>query len=299
MTEFHQITYEDADGIALVRLNRPDSANAFTPIMRRELVGALDRADGDDAVRAVVITGRGKNFCVGADLSADRGQAPFAYRGAGQTDATSAPETISGAPRDNGGVVSVRLAAMRKPTIAAVNGAAVGVGATMTLPMDIRIAAEGARFGFVFARRGIMPEAASTWFLPRIVGISQAMEWVATGRLIPADEARSAGLVSRVVPADDLLDVALGIAAEIRDNTSALSIAIARQMMWASLSEASPWWAHERESVLMAYLKAGPDAAEGVTSFLEKRPPRFTARVSVDYPSQAPTWPARPEHLGP
>jgi enoyl-CoA hydratase/carnithine racemase len=294
---FAQIDYTVADAIATITLNRPDQGNAFTQVMRRELVDALDLVDADDDVRAVILTGSGKHFCVGADLSGNTGDQPFAYRGEGQSDTRSVPDTINGVPRDGGGVVTLRLAAMRTPTIAAINGAAVGVGATMTLPMDIRIAADSSRFGLVFARRGIMPEAASNWFLPRVVGIAQAMEWVVTGRIFPAEEALAGGLVSRVVPRDDLLDVARGIAAEIRDSTSSVSIAVARQMLWSSLSEPSPWWAHERESLIMRDLKRGPDAAEGVASFLEKRLPSFPAKVSRDYPEHAPTWPEQPDHV--
>ncbi|MEW1973842.1 enoyl-CoA hydratase-related protein [Microbacterium profundi] len=295
MSRFDQITVDTSDGVSLLTLHRADAGNAYTPIMRREIVEALDEIDADDSVRAVVITGHGRHFCVGADLAGNSGAKPFSYEGTGQRDDKSrAAETISGVPRDGGGVVSLRLAAMRKPTIAAINGAAVGVGATITLPMDIRIASSSARFGFVFTRRGIMPEAASSWFLPRVVGISRAMEWVATGRIINAADALAAGLVSQVVPGEELIDAAMEIAREIRDNTSSISVAISRQMLWGSLSESSPWWAHERESVVMSELKFGPDAAEGVASFFEKRPPVFPSSVSTDYPATAPNWPQRP-----
>lgn len=299
MSDAPQVSLTVEDRIALITLDRPDHGNAFTQVMRRQLVDALRTADADDDVRVVVITGAGRHFCVGADLAGNDPSRPFAYQGAGQSDAASVPETISGVPRDGGGVVTLEIAAMRTPTIAAVNGAAVGVGATMTLPCDIRISAESSRFGFVFARRGIVPEAASSWFLPRVVGISRAMEWVATGRLVPAAEALEAGLLSRTVPQDEVLATAMTIAAEIRDNTSALSLAVARQMLWGSLSEESPWWAHETESLVMKDLKAGPDAAEGVASFLEKRAPAFHARVSESYPDDAPRWPPRPDRLTP
>lgn len=289
--EFQQIEYTVADRIALIALNRPDSGNAFTQIMRRELHDALDIADRDDDVRVVVVTGAGRHFCVGADLSGNTADQPFEYRGADQSDGAPLPEIRSGVPRDGGGVVTLRVAAMRTPTIAAINGAAVGVGATMTLPMDIRIAADTARFGFVFARRGIIPEAASSWFLPRVVGISRAMEWVTTGRLIHADEALRAGLISQSTPQDTVLDTALELARSIRDNTSAISQAVARQMMWSSLSESSPWWAHRQESLIMKELKRGPDAAEGVAAFLEKRDARFPAVLSTGYPADAPQWP--------
>lgn len=299
MTGNEQILLHVDEAIAVITLNRPEQGNAFTQIMRRDLVEALARSDADDDVRAVVLTGAGRHFCVGADLAGNDPTRPFAYQGAGQSDLASIPETISGVPRDGGGVVTLQIASMRTPVIAAVNGAAVGVGATMTLPCDIRISSESARFGFVFARRGIVPEAASSWFLPRVVGISRSMEWVATGRLVSAVEALQAGLLSRVVPPEEVLPTALEIAREIRDNTSALSLAVARQMLWAGLSEPSPWWAHELESLVMKDLKAGPDAAEGVASFLEKRSPEFPARVSRDYPVAAPHWPARPERLVP
>ncbi len=292
-----QVRVEVRDRIAVLTLDRPDQGNAFTQVMRRQLVEALRAADADDDVRVVVLTGSGRHFCVGADLSGNDPSKPFAYQGAGQSDATSVPEEIAGVPRDGGGVVTLQIASMRTPVIVAINGAAVGVGATMTLPCDIRIASESSRFGFVFARRGIVPEAASSWFLPRVVGISRAMEWVATGRLVPAAEALDAGLLSRVVAQGEVLVTALELAREIRDNTSSLSLAIARQMLWSSLSQESPWWAHEVESLVMKDLKAGPDAAEGVASFLEKRAPEFPARVSQDYPSDAPRWPSRPDHL--
>jgi enoyl-CoA hydratase/carnithine racemase len=288
---YRQISCEVAEGIATVTLDRPEKLNAYTPVMRAELVDALEGVDADDGVRAVVLTGRGRAFCAGADLQA----------GADTFDADSearrnAPATgmIDGVPRDGGGVLSLRIAALRKPVIVAYNGPAVGVGVTMTLPADVRIAAEGARFGFVFARRGIVPEAASSWFLPRLVGISQAMEWVATGRVFDAAEARRGGLVSRLYPADELLPAAYGLAAEIAENSSAVSVALARQMMWGMLSASSPWEAHRLDSIAMHALGGAPDAAEGVTSFLEKRSPAFPMRVSTDLPDIAPRWPAQP-----
>lgn len=297
MSEFSQIRYEVADAVATLTLNRPNRGNAFTPIMRREMVEALDVADADDAVRAVVITGAGRHFCVGADLSGNNTATPFNYAGEGQQDEASQPGSISGVPRDGGGIVTLRLAEMRTPTIAAINGAAVGVGITMTLPMDIRVAATDARIGFVFARRGIMPEAASSWYLPRIVGMAQALEWVVTGRVFSAEEARAGRLVSQVVPTADVLTSAVAVAREIADNTSSTSIAAARHAMWTALGESTPWLAHERESLLMKDLKRGPDAAEGVASFMEKRPPAFRGRVSVDCPELAPLWPHRPDNL--
>lgn len=293
MSSFEQIDYAVEDGIATITLNRPDSGNAFTQIMRRELVEAFDSVDADDDVRVVIVTGAGKHFCVGADLSGSTPDKPFSYSGAGQSDERSRPELLDGIPRDGGGIVTLRIAQSRKPVIAAINGAAVGVGVTLTLPMDIRICAESSRFGLVFARRGIIQEAASSWFLPRIVGVSQAMEWIATGRLVPAVEAREGRLVSKVVPDAELLPTARALAAEIVANTSGLSVAAARRMLWSSLSESSPWTAHLHETRLIAALKQGPDAAEGVNSFLEKRPAAFPGRVSHDLPD-LPEWPVRP-----
>jgi enoyl-CoA hydratase/carnithine racemase len=289
--EYSDIGYATADGVATVTLNRPARLNALTTTMVLELVDAFDRIDADDDVRAVIVTGAGRGFCAGADLGGGAGTF------AGQADAERWREErgeIDGVPRDRGGIVSLRIAACRKPVIGAINGAAVGVGVTMTLPMDIRIAADTARFGFVFARRGIVPEGASSWFLPRLVGISQAMEWVATGRLFDAAEAREGRLVSRVVPAAELLVTACGIAREIADNTSGVSVAVARQLMWGMLGEPNPWEAHRCDSRAMFELGAAADAAEGVSSFLEKRLARFPLRVSKDYPSVVPAWPQRP-----
>jgi enoyl-CoA hydratase/carnithine racemase len=257
--------------------------------MAGELVAAFDLADADDAVRVVLLTGAGRGFCAGADLAA--GRTTFARRGDAEAD-----ETIAGVPRDGGGIVSLRIAASRKPVIVAVNGPAVGVGATMTLPADIRIAADTAKFGFVFARRGLVPEAASSWFLPRVVGISQAMEWVATGRVFDAAEALAGRLVSRVVPAAELMPVARALADEITANTSAVSVTLARRMLWSMLGEPSPWDAHRLDSRAISVLGRGPDVAEGVESFLEKRPPRFSAPVS-DYLDVVPEWPAPPADL--
>lgn len=279
---FTQIEYGVTDGIATLTLNRPERLNAFTFTMRSELIDAFDLADADDSVRAVVVTGAGRAFCAGADLG-----------GGGETfgRADGRRESVDGAPRDGGGTVALRIAASLKPVIGAINGAAVGVGVTMTLPMDIRIAADGARFGFVFARRGIVTEAASSSVLPRIVGISQAMEWAATGRLFPAAEALEGRLVSRVCPADELLPTAYALAREIADNTSGVSVAAIRRLMWSGLSAASPWEAHAADSRLMAELGGAADAVEGVTSFLEKRPARFTMKVSE---ADVPFWPANP-----
>jgi enoyl-CoA hydratase/carnithine racemase len=286
-----QLRYAVADGVATITLHRPERLNAFTPVMAAELAGAAAAADADDDVRVVLVTGAGRAFCAGADLGG--GEGTFRDRG-GRPDPVPRG-TVDGVPRDWGGIASLPFARLRKPVIAAVNGPAVGIGATMTLPMDVRIAATSARFGFVFARRGIVPEAASSWFLPRVVGISQAMEWVATGRVFDAVEALRGRLVSRVVPDDELLPTALGLAREIADNTSGVAVGAARQLLWSMLGAPSPWDAHRAESRALVELGAGPDAAEGVASFLERRPARFPARLG-DGPEVAgvPRWPAPP-----
>jgi enoyl-CoA hydratase/carnithine racemase len=286
-----QLRYAVADGVATITLHRPERLNAFTPVMAAELAGAAAAADADDDVRVVLVTGAGRAFCAGADLGG--GEGTFRDRG-GRPDPVPRG-TVDGVPRDWGGIASLPFARLRKPVIAAVNGPAVGIGATMTLPMDVRIAAASARFGFVFARRGIVPEAASSWFLPRVVGISQAMEWVATGRVFDAVEALRGRLVSRVVPDDELLPTALGLAREIADNTSGVAVGAARQLLWSMLGAPSPWDAHRAESRALVELGAGPDAAEGVASFLERRPARFPARLG-DGPEVAgvPRWPAPP-----
>ncbi|MGY1710927.1 enoyl-CoA hydratase-related protein [Geodermatophilus sp. SYSU D00758] len=289
-----QLRYEVADGVATITLSRSESLNAFTPVMAAELAAVAEAADGDDAVRVVVVTGAGRAFCAGADLGGGRGT----FRDRAGRPGPVPRGAIDGVPRDWGGIASLPLAALRKPVIAAVNGPAVGIGATITLPMDVRIAAESARFGFVFARRGIVPEAASTWFLPRVVGISQAMEWVATGRVFDAAEALRGRLVSRVVPDDELLPTALDLAREIAENTSGVAVGAARQLLWSMLGAPSPWDAHRAESRALAELGAGPDAAEGVASFLEKRPPRFAARLGEGGVAGVPRWPAAPDDAG-
>ncbi|MFF4621071.1 crotonase/enoyl-CoA hydratase family protein [Nonomuraea jabiensis] len=288
-TDFTEIEYEVADQIATVTLNRPERLNAFTFAMRGELIEAFDRADADDGVRAVVVTGAGRAFCAGADLSG--GGDTFAH--GARPDAVDG-ELVDGVPRDGGGTVALRIARSLKPVIAAINGPAVGVGLTMTLPMDVRLASAEARFGFVFARRGIVTEAASSWFLPRIAGIAQAMEWAATGRVFPASEALEGRLVSRVYPPDELLPAAYALAREIADNTSAVSVAAIRRLMWSGLSASSPWEAHAADSRIMAELGGAPDTVEGVTAFLEKRPADFPMRVSEDLPAGVPSWPDNP-----
>jgi len=269
------------DGVLTVTMNRPERLNAFTLQMMHDWLALLDEIDADDAVRAVVVTGAGKGFCAGADLGT----------GGGTFDASKVEKLDE--HRDGGGQVTLRIFECKKPLIAAVNGAAVGVGATMTLPMDIRIASDAARFGFVFARRGIVPEAASSWFLPRVVGISQAMEWVATGRVFGADEALAGRLVSKVVPAADLLATAHGLAREIADNTSAVSVALARQMLWKMLGADHPMEAHIVDSKAIFSMGRSPDSYEGVSSFLEKRKPKFTMKPSTDMPKFFPWWKER------
>ncbi|MFG1637121.1 enoyl-CoA hydratase-related protein [Pseudonocardia alni] len=293
---FTEISYDVDDRVVTITLDRPDRLNAFTPTMARELIAAYDRADADDAVRAIVLTGRGRGFCAGADLG--RGGASFDPTDPQRAADRAGVGTIGGVVRDGGGTVTMRMAALRTPVIAAVNGPAVGIGATMTLPADIRLAGASARFGFVFARRGLVPEAASSWFLPRIVGVSRAMEWAATGRVFDAAEALDGRLVSRVLPDDELLGAAYAIAREIADNTSAVSVALTRQLLWGMLGAPSPWDAHRADSAAIAHLGQGRDVAEGVTSFLEKRPPAFPDTVSDDYPGHVlPRWPAPPADL--
>ncbi|MDX6738678.1 crotonase/enoyl-CoA hydratase family protein [Actinocorallia sp. A-T 12471] len=290
---YQEIGYEVADGVAVLTLNRPERMNAYTNTMRLETLDAFDRIDADDAVRAVVVTGAGRAFCAGADL--EGGGDTFNYEQA--KDMFAEDDTLSDGktPRDGGGTVVLRIARCLKPVIAAVNGAAVGVGATMTLPMDVRIASENAKFGFVFARRGIVTEAASSWYLPRVVGISQAMEWAMTGRVFPASEALAGRLVSRVVPPEELLPAAIALGREVADNTSAVAVAAIRRLMYAGLSAETPWQAHANDSRLMTELGSAPDAAEGITSFLEKRAAVFPMKVSGDLPEALPEFPKRRE----
>jgi enoyl-CoA hydratase/carnithine racemase len=275
--DFEEIRYEVADRVLTITLNRPDRLNAFTPTMGRELIEAFDRADEDDDVRAIIVTGEGRGFCAGADLGA--GGSTFDWR-----DRQADGEI----PRDGGGVVTLRVFDSTKPVIAAINGPAVGVGITMTLPMDVRLAAEGAKIGFVFARRGIVPEACSSWFLPRIVGISQAMEWVATGRVFSAEEALAGRLVRSVHPQEQLLEAATSLAGEIADNTASVSVALARRLMWTMLGAGHPMDAHRADSRAMFARGQSEDAREGVTSFLEKRGPEFPDRVSDGLPELFP-----------
>ena len=271
--DFETITYEVADRVLTITLNRPKRLNAFTAQMGRDLIDAFDASDADDDVRAVIVTGAEPAFCAGADLG-----------GGGETFDWRDVQTEDAVPRDTGGVVSLRIFASLKPVIAAINGPAVGVGITMTLPMDIRIAATDAKIGFVFARRGIVPEACSSWFLPRIVGISQAMEWVATGRLFEAKEALDGGLVRSTHRSHKLLDVARELAAEIADNAAPVSVALGRRLLWDMLGAPRPMDAHRADSRAMFSRGQSADAREGVTSFLEKRPAVFTDKVSDGLP---------------
>ncbi len=279
--DFEQITTETSQGVLTITLNRPDRLNAWTATMSSELIQAFDQADADDDVRAIIVTGAGRGFCAGADLAG--GGETFDYRARGLAEAV---------PRDNGGQFTLRVFESTKPVIAAINGPAVGVGATMTLPMDIRLASEEARMGFVFARRGIVPEAASSWFLPRAVGISRAMEWVATGRVFSAQEGLEGGLLRSLHPPGELLGAARELAREIAENTAPVSVALARRMLWTMLGAEHPMLAHRADSRGMLYRGQSADAAEGVTSFLEKRPAQFSDRVSDGLPDILPGWTA-------
>lgn len=290
---------EIADGILTLTLSRPQAMNAFNLDMATEMVAAFDRADADDAVRAVIVTGEGERaFCAGADLA--MGAETFDYANNPQADSRTA-RTADGQEdwshpkmRDRGGVVTMRIFASKKPVIGAINGAAVGVGATMTLPMDVRIAADHARFGFVFARRGIVPEAASSWFLPRITGISTALEWCMSGRLVPAAEAQARGLVRDVVPAADLLPAARELAHQMTADSAPVSVALTRAMLWRMLGAGHPMDAHRLDSRAVRARGGSADAKEGVAAFLEKRPARFPDSVARDLPQFSP-WLDDPE----
>jgi enoyl-CoA hydratase/carnithine racemase len=281
---YTQIQYDVQGPVALVTLHRPEKLNAFTRTMMAELIDAMDRADGDDRVRAVIFTGSGERaFCAGADLTPEGGGHVF-------SDPEPVEDLSDERVRDGGGRLTLRLFDAKKPLIAACNGVAVGVGATMQLPMDMRLCADGARFGFVFARRGIVPEAASSWFLPRIVGTPTALEWCMTGRLIDAQEALAKGLVRSVHPQGELLDAAFALAREIADNTSAVSVAMTRAMIWRNAATAHPMMAHRVDSRAIYRLSRSADAREGIASFLEKRPPAYPDTVSGDMPDFYPWW---------
>jgi enoyl-CoA hydratase/carnithine racemase len=277
--DFEQIRHDVADGVLTITLNRPERLNAFTATMGRELIAAFDAADADDDVRVVIVTGAGRGFCAGADLAEGGSTFDWSER-AGEDEVA----------RDTGGEVALRIYDSAKPVIAAINGPAVGVGITMTLPMDIRLAAEGAKIGFVFARRGIVPEACSSWFLPRLVGIGQAMEWVATGRVFSAEEAQRGGLVRSVHAPDALLPAANELAREIADNTAPVSVALARRLLWRMLGASHPMEAHRADSRAMFLRGQSADAVEGVTSFLEKRPAVYPDKVSTGLPDVFPDF---------
>jgi enoyl-CoA hydratase/carnithine racemase len=277
--EYTAITYEVTDNIATVTLDRPQQLNAFTDEMATEILHALDDADSDDQVRVVIFTGRGRACCAGADLNA--GPATFDYGEGKQDDA---------APRDTGGLVALRLFRMAKPVIAAINGPAVGVGATMTLPMDIRLAADTARIGFTWGARGIVAEAASSWFLPRVVGINRALEWCLTARVFPASEALEAGLVRSIHPEGELRDAARSVAREIVTSVAPVSAIIIRQMLWRMLCAEHPMEAHRVDSIAVWETGRMADSREGITAFLEKRPPSWKLLPSRDIPDWYPWW---------
>jgi enoyl-CoA hydratase/carnithine racemase len=276
--DYEQIATDMSDGILTITLNRPERLNAWTAQMGSELRAAFDDADLDDDVRAIIVTGAGRGFCAGADLAS--GADTFDYR----------KHEGTGPARDNGGEFTLRVFESTKPVIAAINGPAVGVGATMTLPMDVRLAADDARIGFVFARRGIIPEACSSWFLPRVVGISRAMEWVSTGRVFSAQEGLEAGLIRSIHPQGELLNAARALAHEIAENTAPVSVALSRQLMWRMLGAEHPMIAHRADSRGMVARGQSADAAEGITAFLEKRPADFPDRVSDGLPDILQGW---------
>ena len=284
MTAFTQILYDVADGIATITMHRPEKMNAFTNVMMREMCAALDLVDADDAVRAVIVTGSGdRAFCAGADLTPEGGGDVFANR--------SEVETLSDERvRDSGGRLTLRIFQCKKPVIGAINGAAVGIGATMQLAMDFRLASDTARFGFVFVRRGIVPEAASSWFLPRLVGMQQALEWCMTGRVFNAAEALQGGLMRSIHAPADLMDAARALAREIADNTAPVSIALTRAMLWRLSAAEHPMAAHQIDSRAIYRRSRSGDAKEGISSFLEKRAPVYPDKVSTDMPDFFPWW---------
>ncbi len=299
MTQRQETQLEVKDGIAILTLYRPDKMNAFTGRMMQEIIDAFDETDANDEVKVVIVTGAGRAFCAGADLSA--GAKTFDYDA--RTDETStrtgqsSPVRADGtvdysheAVRDGGGRVTLRIFDSLKPVIGAINGAAVGIGVTMQLPMDIRIASTNAKFGFVFARRGIVPEACSSWFLPRLVGISRAMEWCATGRVFSAQEALEGGLVRQVVEPDELMPTAIALAREIADNTAPVSVSLTRHMLWRMLGADHPMEAHKIDSRAIYARGRQGDAREGVVSFLEKRPAVYPDKVSANMPDFFPWY---------
>ena len=285
--EFETLLYSVEDGIATITLNRPDRMNAFTATMMLDLIAAFDETDADDNVKVVIVTGSGERaFCAGADLGSGGSTFDYAKRG----ESAREEAKVNDVYRDGGGRVTLRIFDSLKPVIAAVNGAAVGIGVTMQLAMDIRLASTSARFGFVFARRGITPEAASSWFLPRLVGLQTALEWCYTGRVFPAQEALDRGLVRSLHEPADLLPAARALAREIADNTAPVSIALTRQMLWRGAGFDHPMQAHKADSRAIMARGASGDAREGVTSFLEKRAPSYPNKVSTDLPDIWPEW---------
>ena len=285
MTEFTQIKLDIAEGIATITLHRPEKMNAFTRTMMQEVIDALDITDADDGVRAVIVTGEGERaFCAGADLTPEGNEGNVFARHKEVDDLSD--EIV----RDGGGRLVLRMFDSKKPLIGACNGVAVGVGATMQLPFDMRLASDNARFGFVFARRGITPEACSSWFLPRLVGMQTALEWCMTGRIFDAQEALDRGLVRSVHPQAELMDAARGLAREIADNTSAVSVAMTRAMLWRLPHESHPMMAHRIDSRSIYRLGKSADSKEGVKSFLEKRPPAYPDTVSENMPDFYPWW---------
>ena len=279
-TDFQTLLYAVDDGVATLTLNRPDKLNAFTAQMRDELIAAFDLTDADDAVRAVVITGAGRAFCAGADLAAGGNTFDYAKRQDPRREATMAGDVY----RDGGGQVTLRIFRSLKPVIGAINGAAVGIGATMQLPMDVRMASTQARFGFVFARRGITPEAASSWFLPRLVGMQTALEWCISGRVFAADEALARGLVRSVLEPADLLGAAQALAREMTRHSAPVSVALTRQLLWRMAGAAHPMDAHRLDSRAIQSRGQAQDVREGVGAFLEKRDAVWPDRVSTDLP---------------
>ena len=278
MADIEELRYEvTGEGAALITFNRPDQLNAMTRRMSIETAALLDRADDDPKVRAVIFTGAGRAFCAGADLS-------------------SGPSAFSPSPdrgdiqRDWGGVLVLRIFRMLKPTIVAINGPAVGVGATLTLPCDVRIASTQSKFGFVFARRGIIPDACASWFLPRVVGISSALRWCLGGEMVTADQALAAGLISSLHAPPDLLPAAFAVAREFSENTSAVSVALTRSLLWHGLTEPHPMYQHRLESELISFTGSSREAYEGVSSFLQKRPPQFPGSVPGNLPPDWPLW---------
>ncbi|MDZ4777515.1 MAG: crotonase/enoyl-CoA hydratase family protein [Alphaproteobacteria bacterium] len=286
-TDFETCYLDIADGVAVLTLNRPDRMNAFTGQMMLDMIAAFDQTDADDAVKVVIVTGAGRAFCAGADLGA--GAKTFDYEARDDRPDRGEKESLEYL-RDGGGRLTLRIFESLKPVIAAVNGAAVGVGVTMQLPMDIRIASNDAKFGFVFARRGIVPEACSSWFLPRLVGPSTALEWCYSGRVFSAAEAKERGLVRSLHAPEDLLPAAHALAREIVDNTAPVSVALTRQMLWRMLGADHPMEAHKIDSRAIFARGKQPDAKEGVMSFLEKRAPTYPDKVSKDMPDFYPWW---------